>query len=309
MIPQKRIRVLVNPSARSGRVLRAVASLAESPTPGLNLEWVESRSAGHFGDVVRQSQEEELDALALAGGDGTVALALAALDGPNRVPLAVLPGGSGNDFAHQLGMPRRLPDALASLAHAEVCQVDVARASPGGRYCCAASAGLDELALRVIHRSGWPRSKALNVTAALWALAAYRPRPVRVAWEGGGFEGEVMFVAVTNTRSYGGGFVVSPAARLDDGRINVCVVRRTGRARLLWQFRRIFRGTHGDLPEVTLACSPWVRLEGPAGPLPVALDGELPHSATPVDLRCEAGALRVLIPAAVEANEGAPCRN
>ena len=116
-----------------------------------------------------------------------------------------------------------------------------------------------------------------------------------------------MFVAVTNTRGYGGGFLVSPGARLDDGLLDLCIVRRTGKGRLLRHFPRILRGTHGVLPEVILAASPWVRVEGLDGPLPVALDGELPSSATPVELRCEPGALWVLAPPAGTDGRG-PCR-
>jgi diacylglycerol kinase (ATP) len=123
---------------------------------------------------------------------------------------------------------------------------------------------------------------------------------VRLEWEGGGFEGEVMFAAVTNTRSYGGGFQVSPGARVDDGRLDVCIVRRTGRLRLIGRFPRILKGTHGGLPEVVMAQSPWVRVAaldpGDGGKLPVPLDAELGLAATPVELVCEPAALRVLVP-------------
>lgn len=285
---RRHIRIIVNPGANSGRAGQRLRRA------GLRAEWVESRSGEHLGELVRAAQADDLDAVAVAGGDGTVALALAALNGANRVPLAVLPVGSGNDFARDLGI-RRLPDALAILETGVPRWVDVARAG-SVRYCCVASVGLDELALRIIHSSSLPRSKALNVYAVLRALCVYRPRAVRVAWEGGGFEGEVMFVAVTNTRGYGGGFLVSPQARLDDGLLNVCIVARTAKGRLLWHFPRILMGTHETLPEVTLAASPWVRIEGVNGELPVALDGELPRSTTPVELRCEARALQVLAP-------------
>lgn len=111
-----------------------------------------------------------------------------------------------------------------------------------------------------------------------------------------------MFVAVTNTSSYGGGFRVSPQARLDDGELDLCIVRASspllGKLRLLGQFPRILRGTHGKAREVTLARSAWVHIEPvDNGPLPVCLDGELPVVATPIELRCLPGALQVLGPA------------
>src|SRR5205814_109270 len=107
---------------------------------GLDAEWVESRSAEHLCDLVRAAQDEDLDGLAVGGGDGTVALALGGLDTLNRVPLGVLPLGSGNDFARDLGIPSTPSEALTVLAGAAPRRVDVVRVSPGGvRYCCVAS--------------------------------------------------------------------------------------------------------------------------------------------------------------------------
>lgn len=306
MTAPRRVRIIVNPSAHSGRARKALRQAGECA--GLRLEVAESRSGEHLRDLVRAALEEDLDALAVAGGDGTVALALNALEGPNRVPLGVLPAGSGNDFARDLGISKLLPEALSVLASGAARWIDAARAAPGNaRFCCVASVGLDEVALRIIHGSWLPRSKALNIWAALRALCVYRPRRVRVTWQDGGFEGEMMFVAVTNTRGYGGGFMVSPAARIDDGLLDVCIVRRTSRARLLWNFPRILKGTHGALPEVVQAASPWVKIEGLDGELPVALDGELPRLTTPLELRCEPGVLQVLTPAPVVARRPQPC--
>jgi diacylglycerol kinase (ATP) len=299
MTRRRRVRLVVNPSAHSGRAWKALAraGLVGGRSGDTALEWVESRSVEHLGDLVRGAQVDDLDALALAGGDGTVTLALGALPARNRVPVAVLPVGSGNDFARNIGVPRALPEAFALVRGGAPRWVDVGRVAPGGdRFCCVASLGMDEIALRIIHGSWFPRCRALHLYAAVRALLAYRPRPVRVTWQGGTFEGEVMFVAVTNTRSYGRDFLISPAARVDDGALDLCIVRHTGRLRLLRQFPRILRGTHGALPEVIQAVSPWVRLEGLEEQLPVSLDGELPRARTPVELRCEPRALQVLVP-------------
>jgi diacylglycerol kinase (ATP) len=299
----KRVRVIVNPSACSSRGPRALrrAGLYERQH-GAEVEWIESRSAAHLGELVRAADADPgLSAIGLAGGDGTVNLALAALGGPNRVPIGLLPVGSGNDFAKDAGVPRAPGPAFNALLAGVPRWVDTGRILPAGGpasaapFCCVASVGLDDLALHIIHHSMWPRSKALNIYAALRALCSYRPRPVKMTWEGGGYEGEVMFAAVTSTRSYGGGFLVSPAARLDDGLLDVCIVRGTSRARLLGHFPRILRGTHGALPDVILAQSPWVRIDAPA-PLPVAVDGELPRETTPVELRCAPRSACVLVP-------------
>ena len=308
---RRRLRIVVNPSARSGRGARALAAVRAAVPDGVFVEWVESRSAAHLEELVAGANDDpraDFDAVVVAGGDGTVKHALAALGHQNRVPLGVLPIGSGNDFARDLGIPKAPAAALAVVLGGSVRTIDVARVADGGpRYGCVASVGLDEIALRVVHRSGLPRGKALNLLAALWALFRYRPRRLRITWQGGWFEDEVMFAAITNTRGYAGGFMVSPHARLDDGALDLCIVRRAGRLALLRLFPRIMRGSHAGLAGVTLAQSPWVRLEAVSGvaggadagdPAPVALDGELPDRTTPVTLTCEAGTLRIIAPEA-----------
>jgi diacylglycerol kinase family enzyme len=105
-----------------------------------------------------------------------------------------------------------------------------------------------------------------------------------------------MFAAVTNTKSYGGGFLVSPHARIDDGQLDICIVKGSDRVRLLRNFPRILKGTHTALPEVVMATSSWVRIESPTAPCSVSLDGELPIQTTPLDIVCEARALQVLVP-------------
>ena len=300
----KRIRVIVNPSARSGRAWKALKQ-ASAPQ-GVQLEWVESRSADHLTQLVREAQDEDLHALGIAGGDGSVTHALAGLEGRNRIPIGLLPVGSGNDFAFNCGVPRSIERALAMLTHGTPRTVDLAHCGPDRRFCCVAGVGLDELALRIIYGSWLPRSKALNIYAALRALVTYRPPRLRITWEGGGYEGEVMFAAVTNTTSYGGGFMVTPAARIDDGALDLCIVKRTGRVRLLSSFPRILSGTHGELPEVILARSRWVRIETDGPSLPVPLDGELGMAQTPVELRCDPRGLTLLGPPVLQLAAGLP---
>lgn len=294
----RRIKVIVNPGAGAGRALQRVVR-ALRPEAGVELEWVQSRSAEHLGELMHAAQREELHAIGLAGGDGTVQHALAGLrDGWSPVPIGLLPVGSGNDFAAACGVPRSVEGALDVLVNGAPRRVDLGACGGGRRFCCVAGFGLDELALRIIYASWLPRSKALNVIAALRALAVYRPRRVRIAWEGGAFDGEIMFAAVTNTRSYGGGFLVTPGAEIDDGALDLCIVRRTGRVRLLRSFPRILKGTHVELDEVVIARSSWVEIESDE-PLPVPLDGELELAQTPLRLETDAGGLMVMAPLAL----------
>lgn len=303
-----RVQGVFNPSSASGRARRLVRSWGKQ-SHELGLEWKESQSAEHLIHLVRAAQTAEvdgqpLDALLLAGGDGTVTLAAEALRGlRQRVPIAVLPAGSGNDFARDLGIVGAAATPAGLLACGQPRWVDLAEVQEAGsgrvgaRFGCVASVGFDARALEIIHSAWVPRSKLLNVYASLRALWSVPPAEVRVTWDEGEFEGRAMLVGVTNTRGYGGGFLLSPGARIDDGLLDLCLIGDMGRGRLVREFPRIFAGTHGERPGVLLAQSPWVKIESLAGELPVCLDGERPVHTAPVELRALSQALCVVAPA------------
>jgi diacylglycerol kinase (ATP) len=295
----RRALLLVNPSSGAGRGLEQLRRyLAAENMPGL--DWVETSSAEHWRDLVRQAQDDDLDVLAIAGGDGTVTMTLNALEGHNRVPLAIVPTGTGNDFARDLGIPVEIDKAFEVLHHGITRHIDVGRAVwPDGsttRFGCVASIGFDHKSLEIVYHSGYSRSKPLYFYASLRALWSYQPRPVRVTWPEGQFDGPLMFLAVTNTRDYGGGFRISPQARIDDSLLNLYLLPKAGRLRVLWEFARVALGRPRPIAEVTQAATPWVRIEAPDGPMPVAIDGEPLRHSTPVLLTMEAGALAVIVP-------------
>lgn len=101
-------------------------------------------------------------------------------------------------------------------------------------------------------------------------------------------------VAFANTPTYGGGVRIAPDARLDDGKLEICVVVGMARARVLRLFPSVFSGRHLTLPEVKYFQADRLRIETDK-PLDVYADGEYVCS-TPVDVTVEARALRVIVP-------------
>lgn len=304
----RHVYIIINPSARSGRGqtdLRARLQ-PKRPDQSLRVSCVVSESPAHFCDLLRAAQDPDagFSAVGIAGGDGTVTLALQALKHcEQRVPLAIVPTGSGNDFVHDVTGSRDLRDAISLLRGGTPRWVDIGEAVTAEGmvqpFCCVASAGLDEQALRVIHGSRWPRSPALNLYGALAGLWRYQPVSVSIEWDAGSFVGPISFCAVTNTRSYGGGFRISPAAQIDDGLLDLCIVPQLAKPLLLWRFPHILRGTHGSLSGIVQAQTRSVHIApaDPAKRLPLCLDGDLPTSHAPVTLRAVSRRLLVLAPA------------
>ena len=263
----------------------------------------------------------EADAILVFGGDGTVHRHLPQLV-KLQLPVLVVPHGSGNDFARALHL-RSVGDALAAWRHfvsgrSNALQVDLGVIAPvvppdgGGApaphepgteryFCCVSGVGLDvEIARRANRLPRALRRRGGYLLSLLPALSGFQPLGIRVqASLGGGplstrYAGPAMVVAIANTPTYGGGIRIAPDARLDDGKLEVCLVEAMAKVRLLRLFPSAFSGHHLNLPEVTYFQADRMRIETEQ-PSDVYADGEYVCS-TPAQVWVEGGALRVIVP-------------
>jgi len=233
------------------------------------------------------------------GGDGTVST-LAGIAADNGGVLAIVPAGSGNDFARQLGVPTDDPGAAAALLSSGTVGVfDLGRVESGDGarawFTTVANAGFDAEANRwantVQSLSGTP----LYVLAVLRTLRSYQPRRLRVSVDDEVLDTDGWLVAVANTRSYAGGMVIAPDARLDDGQVDVCVVGRVSRADFLRTFPKVFSGTHVEHPGVLVRRGKQVTVE-----MPEAIDAPEVWASgervgpLPAHVEAVAGALRAV---------------
>jgi diacylglycerol kinase (ATP) len=286
-------RLIVNPAAAGGRTLaRAEALRPRLQTIFGPLEWCVNESPAHVTALARDAARQGHPRVIVAGGDGTVHFAAnGVVDTPTA--LAIVPLGTGNDVAIGVGLPAEPVAALDVLAANHVRAIDVGRVADRV-YVCVLGVGLDTPAIHVIERlRALPRTRLLYNYAALHSIVTYRPPTIRVTHEGGSVEQPVAFAAVTNTHTYAGGIRICPAARVDDGRLDLCVIAGLPWPKLLLRFGRVKSGRHAGLAGVTLAQSAWVRMES-RQPVPVTLDGELTDLTTPIEVRAAPGALRVL---------------
>jgi diacylglycerol kinase (ATP) len=207
--------------------------------------------------------------------------------------LGVIPAGGGNDAARNFGLP--FADPLAAAAGLPTLRrrgIDLVRA---GERCVlnAAGAGFDAEVSRRANR-GLSRApgRVRYVTAVLAELVAGRPASFRLLLDGQAIETDAWLIAVANSRSYGGGMRIAPAALLDDGLLDVVIVSgELSKRGFLATFPKVFSGTHVAHPAVSVLRAARVDLEAER-PLAVHVDGE-PAGTVPVSLRV-AGAIEVL---------------
>lgn len=314
--------VILNPAARDGRN----AALRDRLPPLL-------RAAGLAADVVETAGTGDAERLAaahadadlviVAGGDGTVHEVVNGLAGTGAA-LGVLPAGTGNDYAYAVGMPTALAEAVAALAAAPAVPVDVGRvtwedtdgARHARRFANSLGAGFDAHVSALAAETKWMGGRTAYLAAVLRTLWAWRRPTVqaRVAWadavrqpagDGGfglepaaePFEGPLFLCEVGIGPSVGGGFRLTPGARLDDGLFDVCLVRHLAPGRALRLLPQTFSGAHVGLPEVQMVRTPRLDLRVDAGALAVHADGEvLAFAAKHVRAEVLPGALRVRAP-------------
>jgi diacylglycerol kinase (ATP) len=287
--------LLVNPVAGRGRGARAAAAAASSlRTAGISVRAVVGRDAAEAADLAVGAVESGPDAIVAVGGDGMVHLALQAVAG-HPVPFGVVPAGTGNDFARALGLPLRHPaDAADVVVHGlredSARPVDLGR-SQGTWFGCVAAAGFDARVNDRANRMTWPSGRVRYPLAMVAELGVFRPLPYVIETDGTRWETAAMLVVVGNARSYGGGMLVTPGARMDDGLLDVLVLTELSTPAFLRVFPRVYRGTHISHPAVTVLQARRVRLQAPG--ITTYVDGEV-LGPLPRTFEAVPGAVRVL---------------
>jgi diacylglycerol kinase (ATP) len=294
----KRIVVAINPNASFGRG-REVGPAVVTTLRGLGHD-VTSLIEPDFAqllDAARSAVREKPDALVVVGGDGMVNLGVLALEG-SRVPLGLVPSGTGNDMARGLGIP--VGDTEAAIEHLVSALQRPPRVIDAGsigfadgrsRFACILSAGFDALVNERANRMTRPRGRSRYTIALLIELARLRPISYTLTLDGVVHHERALLVAVANNLSFGGGMKVAPDARLDDGQFDVVLVRPLGRLAFLRIYPRVFAGTHITDPRVVVHRAASVRVE--ADGVVAYADGER-IAPLPVDIAMDAGGLRVV---------------
>ena len=336
---QKRTLIIINnAAARARRAWRPLKALLTQH--GTSFDTYETTHAGDATTRTRRALGEGYSVIAVVGGDGTLSEAAAgfftdhtlkrddalvqtrsahALPSPinTEAALAILPAGTGNDFARGLLLGKRETAEAWAMRLVSYCLGDSAahtartvdvicgqREEGAQEFIClnAATIGIGaEVASRVAAQKGFALrlpGEARFVKASLGALLGWRERIAVITIDGdaqGVIECRSNLIAVANGAYAGGGMMFAPAARVDDGKMDV-VLAADGltRAMIVREMPRIRRGAHLLNPKVRVIQATSVHISTPEDKLLVEADGNV-RGHTPVHFRIMPGALRVIV--------------
>jgi YegS/Rv2252/BmrU family lipid kinase len=285
-----RLLVVINPASSRGDTARAEAEIrAALARRGLAHEIVRTEHKGHASELVRARAGDFAGVIAV-GGDGTLHEVVQGLD-LERQRLGLVPRGSGNDFAWMNDWPASVEACADRIAAGGERRVDLGLWE-GGRFHTSVGVGFEAQVNHESRRITRLRGTAIYLAALARTLSDLRTYPVRLDWDGGAWEGDLLLASIGNGRRVGGAFLLTPQARNDDGLLDVCFAPRVSLARLLAILPRTFNGSHVRTPPVQLQRGARVQLVCPTG-LPVHVDGEMIGlDVQRLDLRVAPGALR-----------------
>jgi len=297
--------VVHNPAAgrfpSESLVQRAAAVFAAA---GWSVRLETAARRDHLQELVLRCAESGADVLVVAGGDGTVGLAASLLRG-RETALAVLPTGTANVWARELGTPpphwaqRGTIELIAErLVNGEIRQVDLGEAN-GRAFLLWAGTGLDARVVNLVE----PRRRVDKVLpTTLYAIHALRSArgwgglDLEVSWPGGRVRGRYLVAVASNIRSYGGGLLrLAPEARVDDGLLDFWILEGKTIGDTVVRLLQVARGVH-------LTGSGFVHFRAAqaefrsSSPLAMHFDGEPGTVQSPVSLRVLPHELRVLLP-------------
>ncbi|HEV2550532.1 MAG TPA: diacylglycerol kinase family protein [Stellaceae bacterium] len=293
----RRLLVIFNPTAgrrktrRFRRWLEALAALRAPVT--LN----ETTGPRHAEALARSADPARFEAVAVAGGDGTINEAVNGL-ALSPLPLAIFPLGTANVLAAEIGLPRGVAALARLAAFAPASPVWPGEAvaegsSTGRRFLVMAGVGFDAdvvAALDLALKRG--TGKLAYVVSILGRLRDYRPAAYRAELDGSAFEAASLVAA--KSHFYGGRFVLAPEARLDDPLFQVAVFRRAGRSAAVGYMAAMGLGLLPRWPSFHVIPAKSIQLREPAG-APVQLDGDI-QLTLPVSLRIAATPLSLIRP-------------
>jgi diacylglycerol kinase (ATP) len=281
-------KIIVNPIANRGggeRAIPAIKSLLGKNC--LEYDLVCTERPWHAAELAEEAAAAGYDCVVAAGGDGTSNEVLNGLmrarqtrDGASA--LGVLCVGRGNDLAYGMGIPPDLEAGCQTLAHGQRRLVDVGRVTgglyPDGRYFGnGVGIGFDAVvgfeAAKMTRLSGFP----LYLVAALKTLFLYYRAPlVTIEHDSSGqkITQSALMISVMNGRRMGGGFMMAPQGRPDDGLFDLCIARQVSRARVLAIIPHFMRGTQSTQEPIRTERARRVIITAIEGVLPAHADGE-----------------------------------
>ena len=279
----RKVKIILNPMADMGHSWQVARDLRAITQEHGNVDWSGTVYPGHAIELAKQAGEQGYDMVIAMGGDGTVHEAINGLmqvSEGSRPMLGIVPVGSGNDFAHAVGIPKQSDHALAHALKGEASAVDLGlMTDEHGRreyFDNTLGIGFDAIVTIRSHRLPIVRGFLMYLTAVIQTiLLDHNPARVQIETDQETFEDHMLMTTLCNGGREGGGFMLSPDSKITDGIMEYLIVRKVSRAMMFRLVPEFMSGTHRRFTkEIRMgACQKFTMISD--RPLYIHADGEI----------------------------------
>jgi YegS/Rv2252/BmrU family lipid kinase len=300
-----KVKIVLNPVADMRNAWRVADDLRPLVTEYGNADWSGTVYPTHATELAKEAGEAGYERVVAMGGDGTVH---EVVNGIMQVPadrrpiLGVVPVGSGNDFAHAIGVPLQPDRALACALTSQPSTVDLGvMTDDHGRkeyFDNTLGIGFDTVVTIRSHKLPVVRGFLMYFTAVLQTIILnHDPMLMEMEIDGVPRQQKNLLLTLCNGPREGGGFLLAPEAKVDDGVLHYAMIRDVTRPRMFRLLPEVMRGTHGRFKDVSLGTCQKLTVRADK-PMYVHADGEIYTSfgsnLRALTLEVVPGALRVV---------------
>jgi diacylglycerol kinase (ATP) len=278
----RKVKLILNPMADMGAAWRVANDLRPIILEHGGADWSGTVYPTHATELARQAALDGYDMVVAMGGDGTVH---EVINGLMQVPaekrpiLGIVPIGSGNDFAHAIGVPLQADHALSRALQGKPSLVDIGlMTDENGRqeyFDNTVGIGFDAVVTIRSHKLPIVRGFMMYLTAVIQTiLLNHVPSLMKVVSDGEEWEQEAIMFTICNGPREGGGFIIAPGAKIDDGILDFGMVKKVSRLMMFRLIPEFMKGTHTRFPQIKMGTCKTFSIKA-NHPMYIHADGEV----------------------------------
>jgi YegS/Rv2252/BmrU family lipid kinase len=279
---QRKVKIILNPMADMGNAWRVARDLRSITEQHGSVDWSGTVYPGHAIELAKQAGEQGYNMVIAMGGDGTVhevVNGLMQIPEASRPLLGVVPVGSGNDFAHSIKASTTPTEALTCALNGEASTVDlgVMIDEHGRKEYFDNTLGIGFGAIVTIRSHQLPvlRGFLMYLTAVIQTIILdHNPIHMQIETDDEKWEQKAVYLIICNGPREGGGFLVAPDAKIDDGLFHYAMITDVSRPMMFRIVPEVMKGTHGRFKQVKMGtCKKFSLIAN--RPLYIHADGEI----------------------------------